>query len=485
MSSWLTTLRAEVEQGPGAGSTLVVATSGGGDSVALLRGLHALQEALALHLVVAHLDHRLRPDSGEDATFVGQLALDLRLLCLREQRDVAALAEAEKLNIEEAARRTRYTFLEEVANAIRADAVVLAHTADDQAETVLMHLLRGTGLDGLKGMTTLARSPVPGATVPLFRPLLQVGRETLREWLHEQGAAWREDATNEDVTRFRNQVRHQILPFLETATRPGLRERLARAANVLAADHAWIEAATDAAWAEVADAGASGVRLQRAAFLAQPEPLQRRLLRRAFFHLRPTARDLSFEQVNDALDIARRGDNGMRASLPGGLFLIVGHADLMVSAEWDLSHTLHLTTPVTLPLDGETQAEGLLITLHELGPEVVPERWDELPPTVAFLDAATLRPPLQLRPPHPDDRWAPLGMDGQTVNLREWLAKHKVPLAERDGVPLLTGADDTILWVVGVGMGHAARVTPATERVLQVTVAHRMLGNEATPTEAE
>jgi tRNA(Ile)-lysidine synthase len=474
VSGWLDTLRAQVEAGPGAGSTLVVATSGGGDSVALLLGLHALREELNLRLVVAHLDHMLRPNSGDDAAFVGQLALKLGLLCLREQRDVAKLAAEQRLNLEEAARRARYAFLEEAGQATRADAIAVAHTADEQAETVLMHLLRGAGLDGLKGMTTLARSPVPGAAVPLFRPLLLVERATLREWLREHGASWREDATNADTTRFRSRLRHHLLPLLDEAA-PGARARMARAASVLAADYAWMEAQTEAAWKQVADPREASVRLERAAFLAQPEALQRRLVRRAFFHLRPTARDLSFEQVSEALDVARRGDNGMRATLPGGLFLIVGDADLMIGAVWDVGTSLHLTSGVVLPDEGEMQAEGVSVTVQEVGRAALPDEWQALPPTVAFLDAAALRWPLAMRPPVAGDRWAPLGMGGQTVDLRDWLAKRKVPLPQRDVIPLLVDAGGTILWVVGAQVGEAARVTPATERVIRVTVAHRML----------
>ncbi|MGH2542373.1 MAG: tRNA lysidine(34) synthetase TilS [Ardenticatenaceae bacterium] len=467
---WLDVLRAEVIAGPGAGSVLVVAVSGGGDSVALLHGLVALRDELELRLVPAHLDHALRPESADDAAFVGQLALDLRVQSLRERRDVAGLAESLGDNLEEVARRERYEMLESAAQAVRADAIVLAHTADDQAETVLMHLLRGAGLDGLKGMTPLSPSPLPGATTPLFRPLLQVERATLREWLREHGLPWREDVTNLDTSRFRSRLRHEVLPLLERE-RPNLTAHLARTAHLLAADHGYLEAETAAAWQQIASMREEAVQLHRGAFLALPISLQRRLLRRAFFVLHPTARDLSFEQVEHALDIAARGESGARATLPGQLFLAVQHDSLWIGAEPDLSTAPSLTIVVTLPDAGTLEAEGLAVRLEEVGREAIPEDWSHMPLTTALLDATALRSPLRLRAPQPGDRWQPLGMNGQEVDLRDWLAKHRIPPAQRAAVPLLVDADEHILWVVGYQVGHVARVRPDSERLLRIGLA--------------
>ena len=468
-SNWLHTLQAEVERGPGAGRTLVVAVSGGGDSVALLRGLALLRESLDLRLVVAHLDHALRGDSADDAAFVGQLAHDLGLLCVRERRDVAAQVEAERGNLEEVARRVRYGMLECVAAAVEADAIVLAHTADDQAETMLMHLLRGAGLDGLKGMTTVAPSSLPDAKTPLFRPLLLVERATLRTWLREKGYIWREDATNADTTRFRSRLRHEIIPYL-AQEQPRLRTLLARTAQVLAGDQAWLEGQTESAWQQLAEASDLRVRLKRAPFLAQPLALQRRLLRRAFFHLRPTTRELSYEQITHALTIAAKGESGARATLPSHLFLIVEYDSLWIAEQIDRPDALTLTTQINLPDVGTIRAEGLTITLTEVGREALPTHWRTFPTNMALLDATALNNPLHLRPPQPADQWAPLGMKGQQVHLRDWMAKHKIPPTQRDHVPLLVDAKARILWVVGWQVGHTARVRRASQRLVRINI---------------
>ncbi|MBA3533998.1 MAG: tRNA lysidine(34) synthetase TilS [Ardenticatenales bacterium] len=468
-AAWLERLRHAVEAGPGVGSTLLVAVSGGGDSVALLHGLVRLRESLALRLVVAHLDHALRPESGTDAAFVGHLSLSLGLQCLRERREVAAIAEREGRNLEDTARRTRYALLESAARAVHANAIALAHTADDQAETMIMHLLRGAGLDGLKGMTLLAPSPLPEARTPLFRPLLFIERAALREWLTLQNLLWQEDATNEELSRLRNRVRHRILPFLEEE-RPGLRTRLARTAQSLSADHAWLEDETQRAWQRLAKLREGSVEFPRRSFLTLPIPLQRRLLRRAFFQLHPTTRDLSFEQVEQALALAARGVSGARATLPDHDFLTVEQETLVVGKEAVSRATSYLAEPLLLPRAGRVETGRLTVTVKEVGREALPGAWNAFPASVALLDREGLQWPLFLRSPRPEERWLPLGLAGQSVQLKEWMAKKKVPLAQRDYLPLLVDGEDQVLWVVGWQVGEVARVRPTSERLLYVAV---------------
>lgn len=470
---WLDRLRMEIEQALGLGSRLVVAVSGGGDSVALLRGLALLRDRLDLWVMVAHLDHGLRDHSAADAAFVGQLAAELGLFCVREQQDVAAQVQAERGNLEEVARRMRYGMLQRVASAVKADAIVVAHTADDQAETLLMHLLRGAGLDGLKGMTTLAASPLPTSTVPLFRPLLLVEGATLRNWLDKNGHSWREDATNADTTFFRSRLRHEIIPYL-AQEQPRLPLLLARTAQVLAGDYAWLQAQTDAAWQEMAEVDAKQVKFKRNLFLYQPPALQRRLLRRAFFHLRPTTRELSYEQINQALSIAARGESGARASLPSKLFLVVEYDTLWLTEQIHHADSLALTEPISLPDIGTIYTQDLMITISPVEADAIPKDWRTFPRHIGLFDGAMLQLPLVLRPPQANDKWMPLGMKGKQVSLRGWMAKHKVPLAQRDHTPLLIDAQGEILWVVGWQIGHLARVRRQSNTLLQVHISKHL-----------
>lgn len=464
-SMWLDDLRRMVETHIGKGATLVVAVSGGGDSVALLHGLHHIHEALNLRLVIVHLDHALRPDSGADAAFVGALALELGWMCLREKIDVAERAAQEGRNIEEAARHGRYRLLEASAKAVGASAIAVAHTQDDQAETVLMHLLRGAGLEGLTGMALYGTSPVMEATTPLFRPLLGVDRVTLRSWLTANGYKWCEDSTNADTHRFRSAVRHRLLPILEV-TAPRLRERLARTAQILAIDADLLDTLTAQAWNRLATVRDDRVRLSRDLILQEPPAIQRRLIRRAYTAVQTADRELSAEQLSHTLALIQSGTMNRQMTLPGGIALTLAHDGIWMGAPFHASAWKATELPITGSVEmGATTFAGRLAT-----PADLPRDWSTVPPTIAFFDLNGIALPLTVRAPLLNDRWQPFGMNGQEVGLREWFSKQKVPHYQRENLPLVVDATGKILWVVGWRTAHQGRVTSTTTQVLRLEV---------------
>ncbi len=246
-----------------AGEMIVVGVSGGPDSLCLLHLLRRLAPELALRLHVAHLNHGLRgPEADEDAEFVAELAACWGLPVTIGRADVAALAAQPGRSLEEAARLVRYAFLAEVADATGATTIAVGHNADDQAETVLMHFLRGSGVAGLRGM--LPRAPlsdyrlgepaaprIPASPRLLVRPLLAIPRADIEAYCAAHSLAPRFDRSNEDTTFYRNRLRHELLPLLATYN-PAIGETLARTAAVLAGDHEIVQAALDAAWAAAA-----------------------------------------------------------------------------------------------------------------------------------------------------------------------------------------------------------------------------------------
>lgn len=464
-SMWLDDLRQMVETHIGKGATLVVAVSGGGDSVALLHGLHHIHEGLNLRLVIVHLDHGLRPDSGVDAAFVGVLALELGWMCLREKMDVATWAVQEGRNVEEAARHLRYRLLEASAKAVGATAIVLAHTQDDQAETVLMHLLRGAGLEGLTGMALYGASPIKEATTPLFRPLLGVDRATLRSWLTSNGYGWCEDSTNADTNRFRSAVRHRSLPMLEEAA-PRLRERLARTAQILAADADLLHTLTDRAWTHLAIVRDDRICLSRDLLLKEAPAIQRRLIRRAYTTVQHADRELSAEQIKQTLTLIESGAMNQQITLPGGIVLTLAHDGVWMGAPFHAS-TWKATE---LPISGTIDIGTRIFEVRVATPADLPRDWGAVPPTVAFFDLDVLSLPLTVRPPLVNDVWQPFGMKGQFVGLREWFSKQKVPHYQRETLPLLADATGQILWVVGWRTAHQGRVTSTTTQVLRLEV---------------
>ena len=207
-----------------AGDRVGVAVSGGADSVALLRLLESLRDELGVALVVVHFDHMLRgEESDRDASFVEEMARASGLEFVSAREDVRAAAAQNGWNMEEAARRLRYAFFDRVLSSRKATRIAVAHTADDQAETVLAHIIRGTGPTGLASIYPIVESPSGGAIV---RPLLPIRRAELRDYLQEREQGWREDATNADQTRLRARIRAQLLPVLESDFSPGIVQHL-------------------------------------------------------------------------------------------------------------------------------------------------------------------------------------------------------------------------------------------------------------------
>ena len=277
---------------------VLAAVSGGADSLALL---HVLRAA-GYPLLVAHYNHRLRPEADYDAAFVGELAAELGLPFVTDSGDVAAYAAAQGLSIEEAAREMRYRFLFHVARSAGAQAVATGHTADDQAETLLMHFLRGSGLAGLKGRLPRTILPVFDAEIPLVRPLLPWTRQETEAYCREHGIRYLTDASNADTTYFRNRLRHDLLPQLESYN-PQIRQSLARSAQALQGDYELLNQLVDSAWdRSVVASGGCYVSFDLSQLREMPLALRRNLFRRAAFALKPGLRDVDFSALERAAD---------------------------------------------------------------------------------------------------------------------------------------------------------------------------------------
>jgi len=290
------------------GTRVLVGVSGGSDSVALTLLLRDLSEHGAFELVgLAHLNHGLRPTSARDEAFCREFAGRLGVPIQVVQAQVGEYAAEHRLSTEEAARTIRYSFLSEAAAAVGADRIAVGHTRDDQAETVLMKLVRGAGPIGLAGIY-----PRRGNVV---RPLLEVSRSSLRAWLETVGASWMEDETNADVANPRNRMRLKVLPELAETLGGDPRPSIARAATLVREDSEWLESQADAHFEQLVKRDEGGLLADLKGVRALPTPLQRRVLRRALSELAAQA-EVGFEHV-EAVRALVRGDGG-RIDVPGG-----------------------------------------------------------------------------------------------------------------------------------------------------------------------
>ena len=277
------------------GSRLLVALSGGADSVALTFILRELAPNGGFSVAgLAHFNHHLRPTAARDEQFCRALGERLNLPTVVGDVNVSEYASAEKLSIEEAARRARYAFLHRCAADLDANRIATGHTRDDQAETFLLKLIRGAGLTGLGGIY-----PRRGA---LIRPLLDASRSDLREYLAARGESWVEDETNADLTNPRNRIRHRVIPELDASYGGVVSGSIARAAGLAREDGAWLDDLADRRYRELAAADRDGLTFDAAQLAAEPEPVRRRILLKA---LREVAdlREVALEHVDAAADI--------------------------------------------------------------------------------------------------------------------------------------------------------------------------------------
>ena len=295
---------------PVRGDSVVLGLSGGADSVALVDALASLRRRRGFRLIAAHLDHDLRPGSADDAAFCAELCERLSVPLVRGTADVRARAGSEKGGLEQAARRERYLFLRRVQREERAVAIAVAHTLDDQAETLLLRLLRGAGATGLAGMR--ARSG------DLLRPLLGVSRQEVVGYLRERGLSWREDPSNADLAHRRNRVRHELLPYLEARFNPRARAALARTAALLADEAAHLRAEAESLVDRVGHAEKDALVLPRAT-LAETSPALARAVVRLVLARSGGLGQVGAAHVERVLQIARaKAPSGRRVPLPGG-----------------------------------------------------------------------------------------------------------------------------------------------------------------------
>ena len=290
------------------GTRLLIGLSGGSDSVALLFLLRDLAGNGGFAIAgLAHLNHQLRTTAHRDEAFCRELAgrLDLRIVVKNE--DVNGYARGRNLSVEDAARRIRYDFMEQAADTLGAERIAVGHTQDDQAETLLLKLIRGAGLTGLGGI-----HPRRGRVI---RPLLDVSRADLRQYLLARGERWIEDESNEDLANPRNRVRHVVLPELDRAAGGPTRPSMARAAALLREDAEWFDELATRRYVELTEQSPDGLTIEAASMLAEPPPLRRRILLRA---LRAVAgeREVGLEHVEAAMAALAGGAGG--ADVPGG-----------------------------------------------------------------------------------------------------------------------------------------------------------------------
>jgi len=433
--------------------TVLVAVSGGADSLALLHVLSDLSQQFRFHLQIAHYNHGLRPNATSEADFVAQQARELNLPLVVEQMPDPALLTFNFSSMEANLRQMRYQFLNRVADQVKANKIALGHQADDQAETILLKLLRGAGGSGLGGI-------LPVRDDRYIRPLLCHSRSAIESYLNYRGMIACHDESNTDLKFLRNRVRHQLIPDLKQNYNPQIQSTLNRTADLLQNDEDFIQQQTQQAAEECQ---ITPHQFDRQKFLDHHVAIQRRILRYVYTDIVGQTVDLYFSHVASMLDLLHGHRPNTELSLPH-------------QVQFQRAYDQFSFTPVPDPLKrfelqlqiaDRTQFPAGIITSQ------IFDRSDEPMPngkTEAIFDLDRIQLPLWIRTRRNGDRFYPFGMTG-SKKIKDFLIDQKVAKNRRDGVPILVDNAQHILWIIGYRTSQIGQITDTTQRVLKIQYA--------------
>ena len=443
---------------------LVIAVSGGSDSVALAYLLEDLAADGVITIAgAAHFNHQLRSDADADERFCEQIAASLGMRFIAGREDVSALAKARGVSQELAGRTARHAFLERARTQLNADRIALGHTRDDQAETFLLRLVRGAGSRGLAAMHPRRDR--------IIRPLLDCRRRELRAYLTERNVTWREDASNEDVTIPRNRVRAELLPLLESRFNPAIVEALADAADIAREEWSVVDAIARETCSQVARRDGEEWRIDTARLNALPVAVARVVLQRVMNEV-SSGRHQGYRHIEEVRRLSRSGS---------GILHLPAHIVKRDTGDLVLSSRSHAGRPrpeaanlfrYSLSIPGEvTVVEAGQAVVAEVAPslDAVPNHAVTRSGVTAIVQLERCAGGLVVRNRRPGDTFRPLGLGGRK-KLQDVFVDRKVPRSARDRVPLVVDGADRIVWVPGYGIDAEFRVTDPAQAVLVLTL---------------
>ncbi len=443
--------------------TLLVAVSGGPDSVCLLHILKNLQSTLGIKLHVAHLDHQLRgKESAGDAVYVTEQATKLGIPATIGKRDVLAYQKEHSMSLEEAAREVRSQFLAEVASAIGADRVAVGHTLDDNVETILLHLVRGSGTRGMRGLQPLTQWQLDGKKLIIVRPLLEVRRDETVEYCRHFNLQPHLDSTNLSLAPLRNRVRLELLPLLKKYN-PQVIEALLRTARIAGDDINFLEKEVKRLWPRVASQQGETIVLDKKALLKLHSSLQRYLLRLGIENLVGNLKDIEARHIEELIQALSK-PAGKQIRLPYGLLFTIDYDRFLMGKDPSaLSPFPVLDGEQLINIPGKTVIPGWLIQASIIKPDKSISTTDNF---TAYFDYAQVKGQLRVHPRKRGDRFQPLGMK-EMKKVAEFMIDARIPHDWRARLPI-TCDKEKVLWVVGYRIDERVKVTEDTKLVLRL-----------------
>ena len=451
---------------------ILLAISGGADSTALLHAMCALKADGVLDgkLICAHINHQLRGTEAEaDEDFVIAQARNLKLAITTSRVDVRGFARRNKLSIETAARKLRLESLLDIAKTNNCNQIATAHQKDDNAETVLQRLVRGTGFRGLGGIWPVR---VFAGGIHFVRPLLSVRRAEIVEYLKKRNLKWRIDKTNENCKYRRNYIRHRLIPVLQQQCSDSIVEQLSKLAQSARKFHSMVCNSAEKIWPALAEFGDDSLKLDLKIFQLEPEPVKVELVRRSLTRLGSGERDLTHRHYEKILQLAEQNVSNSKITLPNRFVVCREYGNLVFErTEKTLKPESGKGTKVEVP--GRTKLDRYLIEATVLeADECDVERFKaEKSKSVEWFDLDKVQPPVEVRFRKTGDRFVPLGLEREK-KVGKFLTAAKVPLRIREKL-LVVADSQRIIWVWPIRTSEQAKVTGKTRKILQLQITDR------------
>ena len=437
-------------------SRLVVGVSGGPDSCVLLHVLNCLRKKYNLFLWAAHLDHCLRgKEAKEDKDWVGLFARKLKIPVVFGVVNVPFLVKEGGSGLEATARQARYDFLEHVSSRVKANRIAMGHTSSDQAETILMRLIRGSGIDGLVG--------IPVVRGKIIRPLIRVFRKEVEDYCRMNNLAPRKDSSNKDTFFFRNRIRLELIPYLCDHHNPRVAETVCRTGELLRVDKDFLNKSTDKVRGKIVKKEKEGeIIVDASAFWKLHLSLQRRIVRQVLEKLKGNLEDIEHSHIDQILSL--KGEEGTKLTcLPGKIEVLREYDELIFKKKE--KKFLNFFSYVNVP--GTTEVSEINMVFKAKVLFKPPERFSKNS-WEAFFDLDEIHGPLYVRSRKRGDKFVPLGMKGKK-KLKDFLIDLKVPRFKRDGVPILFN-EEKILWVIGYRIDDRFKLKKETKKILNVRI---------------
>jgi tRNA(Ile)-lysidine synthase len=455
---------------PKTAEKVLLAVSGGADSIAMLHAIHALrtEDVLNVKLLCAHINHKLRGAEGDlDEEFVVTQAAKLKLAVKTSRVEVREFARLNRLSIETAARQLRMKALIDIAKAGNCNLIATAHQKNDNAETILQRLSRGTGFRGLAGIWPIR---VFADEIKFIRPLLYFSRDEIVDYLQRRNLSWRRDHTNADCTYRRNYVRHRLIPALQRDCTGSVVEQLSQLALSARRYYSMVCSRADELWPSLADCDAEKAVLDLKLFLTEAQSVKVELIRRCLASIACGERYVTQGHYEDILQLAKQNITGRKIELPGGFVVRREYGNLIFSYRKETAWAGEPAHPTTIEIPGQITFENFLIHASVLENNGVDFEKFKTAKThsIEWFDLDKIKLPLIARYRRPGDKFVPLGQS-EAKKLGKFLTAQRIPHGIRRDV-LVVADSEKLIWVWPVRISEHSKITGQTRKILQLQI---------------